>query len=239
MCRAERRKEDTDPDTVPQCLCAEALPKSLDEFLTLRKKFPEKRILMSKADVSDAFRNARVDPDKAHKFCFTAGELVIFDFRLTFGWSGSPGFWGMMSAAAAHAHCNTTIDSAQLLDEGREMMAHVNVVERWEDGKLTPIPPDAKVITHSGGWKLDPFFTAVYVDDYLQVRVQHSDDDTTALIASASLGSDHVRLFGPGEVRVTPTLTPKKSTDCDTTIDALGFTISSHTMRMSVPREKD
>ena len=48
----------TNPDTVPQCLCAEALPKFLDELVTLRKKFPEKRILMSKADVSDAFRNA-------------------------------------------------------------------------------------------------------------------------------------------------------------------------------------
>ena len=45
---------DTDPDTVPQCLCAEALPKFLDKLVTLRKKFPEKRILMSKADVSDA-----------------------------------------------------------------------------------------------------------------------------------------------------------------------------------------
>ena len=74
---------------------------------------------MSKADVSDAFRNVRVDPDKAHKFCYTVGEQVVIDFRLTFGWSGSPGFWGVMSAAAAHAHCNTTIDSAQLLDEGK------------------------------------------------------------------------------------------------------------------------
>ena len=46
------------------------------------------------------------------------------------------------------------------------------MVERWDDGKPTPIPPDAKVRTHSGGRKFDPFFTAVYVDDYLQVRVQ-------------------------------------------------------------------
>ena len=110
---------DTDPDTVPQCLCAEGLHKFLDELVTLRKKFPEKRILMSKADASDAFRNVRVDPDKAHNFFFTVGELVVTDFRWTFGWSGSPGFWVVMSAAAAHAHCNTTIDSAQLLDEGK------------------------------------------------------------------------------------------------------------------------
>ena len=37
---------DTDPDIVPQCLCAESLPKFLDELVTLRKKSLEKRILM-------------------------------------------------------------------------------------------------------------------------------------------------------------------------------------------------
>ena len=36
--------------------------------------------------------------ENAH-FCFAVGELVVIDFRLTFGWSGSPGFWGVMSAA--------------------------------------------------------------------------------------------------------------------------------------------
>ena len=51
------------------------------------------------------------------------------------------------------------------------------------------------------GGEFNPFFMSVYVDDYLQVRVQHSYDDTTALIvpaliAQSSLGSDHVRLFG-------------------------------------------
>ena len=68
------------------------------------------------------------------------------------------------------------------------------------------------------------------VDDYLLTKVKHSDDDTTALIASASLASDHVWLFGLGEVGATPILAPKKSTDWDTTMDALGFTIKSHTM---------
>ena len=34
---------DTDPDTVPQSLCAQALPKFLDELVTLRKKVPSGR----------------------------------------------------------------------------------------------------------------------------------------------------------------------------------------------------
>ena len=36
---------DTDPDTAPQCLCAEALSNFLDELVTFRKKFREKGIL--------------------------------------------------------------------------------------------------------------------------------------------------------------------------------------------------
>ena len=79
----------------------------------------------------------RVDADKAHNYCYTIEELVVIDFRLTLGWSGSAGFWGVMSTTVAHAHCNTTIVSAQLLDEGTKTMAHVKVVERWEDGKTS------------------------------------------------------------------------------------------------------
>ena len=66
---------------------------------------------MSKADVSDAFRNVRVDPDQAHNFCNTIGGLVVVDFRLTFGWSGSPGYWGVMAAAAEHLHCHASLES--------------------------------------------------------------------------------------------------------------------------------
>ena len=57
----------------PNCLCARALPKFLDDVVTLRKKFPVEKILTSKADVSDAFRNVRVDPDRAHNICYTVG----------------------------------------------------------------------------------------------------------------------------------------------------------------------
>ena len=78
---------------------------------------------MSKADVSGAFRNVRIDPDEAHNFFRTVGDQLVIDFRLTFGWSGSPGFWGVMAAVAEHAHCNTSLVSAQVVREGADMMA--------------------------------------------------------------------------------------------------------------------
>ena len=53
------------------------------------------------------------------------------------------------------------------------MMAHLKVVDLWEEGTPTPIPSEAKVKAHSGGEISDPFFAIVYVDDYwyLLIRV--------------------------------------------------------------------
>ena len=147
-----------------------SVAKFLVELVSLRKKYPTKRILMSKADLSDAFRNVRVDPYEAHKNFSPHGRVVV-EFRLAFGWPGSPSFWGVMSAAAEHAHCNTTSASAQILSEGADTTAHVKVVDRWEDRNPTTVPADAKVRAHLGGEKADPFFATGYVDDYPLIRV--------------------------------------------------------------------
>ena len=129
---------------------------------------------MSKEDASDAFRNVRVDPDEAHNFYYIVGDLVVIDFRLTFGWSGSPGYWGVMAAAAEHSHCHTSLDSVQLLSEGQARMAHVKVADRWEEGTPIPVTTDANIRAHPGGGKFNAFFTTVYVDDYLSIRVRNT-----------------------------------------------------------------
>ena len=215
---------DTLTQDIPRCLCGEALPKLLAETVRLRIKYPLKRILISKADVSDAFRNVRVAPEQANKFCYVLDDLIVADLRLTFGWAGSPGFWGLLSSAAEHAHCNTSVRDAHILSEGEDMMSHVTIVEPWEEGAPASVPRDTEARPSAGGGLLDPFFATVYVDDFILVRVQQDPSDQTALIASASLASDHVRLFGPGEEGEIPILSLKKSTNWDTTVDALGYT---------------
>ena len=102
---------DTDVDSVPPSLCAEALPKFLSELVSLRAKNPKLRILMSTTDVNDAYRNVRVEPEQAHNFSYVVDDLVVIDFRLTFGWTGSPGHFGVMASAAEHSHCNTNLES--------------------------------------------------------------------------------------------------------------------------------
>ena len=95
------------------------------------------------------------------------------------------------------------------------MMARVKVVKIWEISKANSDTPGS-------------IFTTVYVNDFLPFRVQQANNDHSALVASVSLESDCVRHFGQGEDGMTPILAPKKTTDWETTIDALGFTVNSH-----------
>ena len=229
---------DTDVDTVPPSLCAEALPQFLTELVSLRATHPKLRILMATTDVNDAYRNVRVDPDQAHNFCYVVDNLIVIDFRLTFGWTGSPGNFGVMASAAEHAHRNTNLNNVCLLPEGERMMEHVKIVDRWEVGDPEPVPSDAKIRESAGGKLSSPFMTNVYVDDHGLIRAQQSDDDKSALVVSASLASDYVRLFGPGEPGETPILAPKKSSNWDTQLEFLGFVIDSHTLQISVTAEK-
>ena len=205
---------DTLTQDIPRCLCGDALPKLLAEIVRLKIKYPLKRILISKADASDAFKNVRIAPEHANKFCYVLDDLIVADLRLTFGWAGSPGFWGLLSSAAEHAHCNTSGRDAHILSEGEDMISHVTIVEPWEEGAPASVPRDTEARPSAGGGLLNPFFATVYVDDFILVRVQQDPSDQTTLIASASLASDHVlRLFGPGEEGEIPILSPQKSTN--------------------------
>ena len=100
-----------------------------------------------------------------------------------------------MASAAEHVHLHTTVDSAVIQPEGEAMMSHVKIVDPWESGKPTRIPTGVRVKAPQRGAPNKPFRTAVYVDDFIMASVQRNPADQTALIASASLASDNVRLF--------------------------------------------
>ena len=117
-------------------------------------------------------------------------------------------------------------------------MSHVKIVDPWETKKPTQIPPGVKVTALQKGGPNELFFTSVYVDNFIMASVQGNSFDQTALVASSSLASNQVRPFGSGEKDEVPILAPKKSTDWKSIVDALGFTISTHTMRISITKER-
>lgn len=144
---------DTQTEEVPKSLSGDALPTLLKALTVLRIRFPHLRILLAKAAVTDAFRSVRLAPHQAHNFCYVVDGVLVSDFRLTFGWSASPGCWDLMVAAAEHAHCNTTAECAVILPEGKAMISHVKIVEPWETGRPTRIPPGVTVNARKTGTK--------------------------------------------------------------------------------------
>ena len=118
-----------------------------------------------------------------------------------------------MSEAAAHSHRNTTVESAEILPEGKVIMSHVKITEPREIGRPRQVPPCVRVKNKdvARGGPHEPFFVTVYVDDFIMAREQADLTDQPALVASASLASDHIRLFGPGEADATPLLAPKRT----------------------------
>lgn len=158
--RTEQKKGglngDANSEENPDCV-AKALPKFLKEPIDLKQKYAENRIFMAKADVSGAFHNEKLDPNKAKKISYLVGVLVVCDFPLTFRWLRSPAFWRVMSAAAVPTHCNTNIDNIQLFPEGIAMTVLVKIVGRWEQGKPTTIPTDAQIVARTGGGLHDIF----------------------------------------------------------------------------------
>ena len=143
-----------------------------------------------------------------------------------------------MAAAVEHAHCNTTVDSEVILPEEKSTTSHVKIVKPWETGSPTQIPAGVTTNVPRKEGANEPFLTSVYVYDFIMASVQRNASDQAALLASTSLASDNVRLFGPGKNSETPIRAPKKSIDWNSTVDALGFTINTHTMRISVTKER-
>ena len=119
------------------------------------------------------------------------------------------------------------------------MMSYVMITEPCEIGRPTQVPPSVRIKKNNLARDIPdkPFFATVYVDDFIMARVQANLTDSSALVASTSLASDHIRLLEPGEADAIPILAPKKST-WDTAVDLVGFTVKTHTRRITVMEGK-
>lgn len=100
----------------------------------------------------------------------------------------------MPPAAAERAHCHTNVHNADSLEEDRNVMPHVTVADKGLVGKPTLVPLDAGIRAATGSGPDDGFFVEAYVDDNLQIIVQHDCNELTALDTSASFAPDQLRL---------------------------------------------
>ena len=71
----------------------------IGRILYLRRRFGSRaRIVLSKIDVTEAFRQVSAQWAGAPVFGYAFYELVVADRRSQFGWRSSPGFFCLFSA---------------------------------------------------------------------------------------------------------------------------------------------
>ena len=162
----------TDWDEIPACALAGVMREVLQRILGLRAKFGGRaRILIQKMDVKNAFRQIPVDPDGAAAFGYVLGRYLFVDLRLQFGWRGSPGWWGVVSAAMQHAQRNTTRAAASFSQAGDRAVEHVRIAP-CSGRPVVSWPAECVVRVAEGGGAYDPAFVVFFMDDAISVEVQ-------------------------------------------------------------------
>ena len=132
---------------------------------------------------------------------------------------------------------HTSNDDAVVMVQGRTATEHVSVTPPRANDRPASLPPGCRVPRGRGGGKRSPFFVLYYVDDGILLEVQWWPDGRRCRRASASLASDHHRLFGlrsPGD----PNLLSHKISPWDTRLCVLGWDIDTVAMTISVPLAK-
>ena len=130
----------------------------IGRILYLRRRFgPRARIVLSKIDVTEAFRQVSVQWAGAPVFAYVFRELVVADRTLQFGWS--PGFFCLFSAALEHAHRHTSYDDAVVMEQGRTATEHVSVTPPRATDRPAALPPGCRVLRGRGGGGGGPPFS--------------------------------------------------------------------------------
>ena len=196
------------------------------------------RIVLSKIDVAEAFRQVSVRWAGAPVFGYEFSEWIVVDRRLQFVWRSSPGGFCLFPAALEHAHRHTSYNDAVVKEPGRTATQQVAVNPPKPTDRPPPLPSDCRVPRRQGRGRHDCFFVRYYVDDGILEEVQWWPDGRRCRCASASLALDHFRLFGRRSPRDPALLSPRKTSSWDTVLCVLGWDIDTVATTISVPVSK-
>lgn len=230
---------DTTKDSAPEIALGTVLRDVVWRVLFLRKTFGTGvRIVLSKIDMTDAFRQVPVCGRDSPVFGYSFGKWVIVDRRLEFGWTNSPGNFCLLTSAIEHAHLHTKFDDAVVTNQGKVATQHITVPAAVGVESPPPFPPHCRIPPGVGGGAADNFFIRFYVDDGILVEVAWSPTGERCKRASASCATDHFRLFGERGPVDPPLFSAHKLSSWMTKLVVLGWEIDTVAMTIAAPVEK-
>lgn len=229
----------TDPTKVPPCDIGSVFADFLLHCYKLRLKYPTGHLVFGKVDVADAFRQLRMHPNFASAFSYTWESLLVFDLRLAFGWTGSPGFffrWAkhLVHFIKTHRPSDITPAIADLLGSD---WATRQSVEAPDTYPITALPPDPSIdLSHTSAEGDDPFYwSGAYIDDTGSLELNTA---SRVFALSQCVLLTHFLLFGFPRPGLPPAVKPAKITDYASIGEFLGVGIDLNRMVVFLPEAK-
>ena len=183
-------KADTDFARAPPVEVGRVLRNIIGHILYLRRRFgPRARIVLSKINVTEAFRQVSVQWAGVPVFGYVFRELVVADRRLQFGWRNSSGFsvcFPQLSRSSRTRSSPHVVRRRRGDGPGRTTTEHVSVTPPRATDRPASLPTGCRVPRGRGGWRRSPFFVLYYVNDGILVEVQWRPDGRRCRRASAS-----------------------------------------------------
>ena len=155
-----------------------------------------------------------------------------------FGWRNSPGFCCLLAGAIEHANGFTSFDDAVVTPQGLAATRHVRVDIPAAGEAPAQLPRECRVPPGQRGGATGTFWARSYVDDTKGVEPLVCARGSRCLRASASLASDHFRLFGSRLPTDPPLLDPAKAFSWSISLDVLGWAIDTVAMVISLTSAK-
>ena len=230
---------DTVPESAPPVEIGRVLRDIICRVLFLRQKFGTGvDIVLSKVDMTDAFRKVRVQGARSAVFGYSCEGFVIIYRCLEFGWINSPEELCLLTSALEYAHLQTSAGDATVIDGGWKATQHIDVIDPPVSSPPPSFPPGCRTPPGAGGGKADRFFIRLYVDDGNLVEIRWFRNGKRCKQASGSCAADYFRLFGPRRPSDPPLLSPNKLSHWQTKLIVLGWEIDTQAMTVSVPAAK-
>ena len=226
-------------ERLPPCLFGHSLSRVIHSIVALRLRFPDKRILLAKADWKSAYRRCQPDVQSIlQQITALDADTALIGVRLSFGGKPWPAQWSVISEMTTDLINDMLLcDTFDLAELGTSL--GVSVPDRANNipGSLAPAQPIRVDVSVNPRGQVD-----CYIDDHITVVLDHDNHVSRASFATP-IGFQIM-----GRPLQTDEPLPRDELECGKKRSAegamseskiyLGWLINTHAMSIHLPQHK-